>query len=42
MSALNKARALAPPEESAVSLIKVIVIAFALIISILFLGRFLF
>ncbi|HEX8282630.1 MAG TPA: hypothetical protein VF588_04715 [Pyrinomonadaceae bacterium] len=42
MSALNKARAQTRPEESAVTFIKIIIITLVFIISILFLGRFLF
>ena len=42
MPVLNKARALCPLEESAVTLIKIIIITLAFIIGILFLGRFLF
>jgi hypothetical protein len=42
MSALNKVRALKTPEESAVTVIKIIIITLAFIIGILFFGRFLF
>ncbi|MDT5159330.1 MAG: hypothetical protein QOH51_3687 [Acidobacteriota bacterium] len=42
MPVSNKARALSTPEESAVTLIKIIIITLAFIIGILFLGRFLF
>jgi len=42
MSALNNGRAYRTPEESAVSLIKIMIIMVAFIIGLLFFGRFLF
>jgi hypothetical protein len=42
MSPLDKGRARRTPEETAVTLIKIIIITLAFIIGLLFFGRFLF